>query len=231
MAHAKYFMLLEKKRWLAPIPAKPQKVLDLACGTGHIDFADANPSAEVIGVDIAPIQPKCRNPPSRQARTPKSNNSNNRHLKPGGWLEFQCIDGSLKCDDGTVPETSQFKEYDRLLRAAATAFGTPLEDPTGYAKWFEGAGFEGVTERVFKMPTNPWPKDPRLRLVGALEQENLTGNLEGISTRVFQKGLGWGADESSVFFAAVRKDIKNRRHHSYYPFYVVYGQKPLLTAT
>ena len=35
MAHAKYFMLLEKKRWLAPIPANPQKVLDLACGTGR----------------------------------------------------------------------------------------------------------------------------------------------------------------------------------------------------
>jgi ubiquinone/menaquinone biosynthesis C-methylase UbiE len=71
MAHAKYFMLLEKKRWLAPIPANPQKVLDLACGTGQpstsllhkacseriilihlvgiwsIDFADAHPSAHV----------------------------------------------------------------------------------------------------------------------------------------------------------------------------------------
>lgn len=35
MAHAKYFMLLEKKRWLAPIPANLHKVLDLACGTGQ----------------------------------------------------------------------------------------------------------------------------------------------------------------------------------------------------
>jgi ubiquinone/menaquinone biosynthesis C-methylase UbiE len=35
MSHAKYFMLLNKKRWLAPIPASPQKVLDLACGTGR----------------------------------------------------------------------------------------------------------------------------------------------------------------------------------------------------
>lgn len=72
MAHAKYFMLLEKKRWLAPILANPQKVLDLACGTGQspaslfpheafweriilihpigiwsMDFADANRSADV----------------------------------------------------------------------------------------------------------------------------------------------------------------------------------------
>ena len=34
MAHAKYFTLLDKKLFLAPIDPNPQKVLDLACGTG-----------------------------------------------------------------------------------------------------------------------------------------------------------------------------------------------------
>jgi hypothetical protein len=157
---------------------------------------------------------------------PGCNNFNNRHLKPGGWLEFQCVHGGLDCDDNTTPDNSQFKEYARLLCAAAAAFGTPLEDPAEYAKWFKAAGFEGVTEKIFKMPTAPWPSDPRLRLVGAFEQENMTKGLEAISTRVFQKGLGWGAEESAVFFTGVRRDIKNRRHHSYWPFYVVYGQKP-----
>lgn len=66
MAHAKYFMLLNKQRHLAPIGTNPQKVLDLACGTGNyssvawlnhethrwkgiwsIDFADEFPSADV----------------------------------------------------------------------------------------------------------------------------------------------------------------------------------------
>lgn len=41
MCHAKYYALLEKKRFLAPIPSNPQKILDLGCGTGelccHID--------------------------------------------------------------------------------------------------------------------------------------------------------------------------------------------------
>ncbi|KAG4422100.1 hypothetical protein IFR04_004727 [Cadophora malorum] len=257
MAHAKYFILLDKKRWIAPIPDNPQKVLDLACGTGiwSIDFADANPSADVTGVDIAPIQPKWTAPNchfeiddieqpwtwqlesfdyifSRDLLLcirdfPRLIKQCYKHLKPGGWLEFQNINGTIHCDDGTMPETSQFKEYDRLLRAAATAFGTPLEDPIHYKKWFEEAGFEGVTETIFKMPTCPWAKDPRLRLVGAFEQENLTSNLEGISTRVFQKGLGWSVEESTVFFAGVRKDIKNRKQHAYYPYVVVYGQKPL----
>lgn len=34
LAHAKYFILLDKKRFLAPIPERPQRVLDLGTGTG-----------------------------------------------------------------------------------------------------------------------------------------------------------------------------------------------------
>lgn len=35
MCHAKYYALLEKKRFLAPIEKHPQKILDLGCGTGR----------------------------------------------------------------------------------------------------------------------------------------------------------------------------------------------------
>lgn len=149
-----------------------------------------------------------------------------RHLKPGGWLEFQCINGTLSCDDGSIAPGSQFFKFDRLFRDAARAFGTPLEDPAEYARWFREAGFKGVEEKIFKMPTNPWPKDRRLKLVGTFEATNLINHLDGISTRVFQKGLGWDVNEAAIFFAGVKNDIANRKQHTYYPFTVVYGQKP-----
>lgn len=34
MCHAKYYALLEKRRFLAPIAENPQNILDLGCGTG-----------------------------------------------------------------------------------------------------------------------------------------------------------------------------------------------------
>ncbi len=126
----------------------------------------------------------------------------------------------LGCDDDTLPQDSAFREYDRILRTAAQKTGTPLEDPAQYKRWFEDAGFELVVERKFKIPSNPWPKDPRLRLIGAFELEYFLGGLEGMSLRVFERGLGWTAERTSVFCASVRKDIRNSRFHAYYPLYV-----------
>lgn len=36
MCHSKYYALLEKKRFLAPIGDNPHKILDLGCGTGTL---------------------------------------------------------------------------------------------------------------------------------------------------------------------------------------------------
>tara|TARA_R110002060_G_scaffold40647_2_gene52006 strand:- start:1389 stop:1721 length:333 start_codon:yes stop_codon:yes gene_type:complete len=82
---------------------------------------------------------------------------------------------------------------------------------------FEERGFEDVTEHVIKLPVNTWPKDKRLKLLGAWEMENLLSSLEGMVMRIFQKALGWTAEEVLVFLVDVRKDIKNRNLHGYWP--------------
>ncbi|GKU08721.1 unnamed protein product, partial [Fusarium langsethiae] len=60
LVHHLYSLLLGGKLFLAPIPHEPHRVLDLGTGTGiwAMDFADEYPSAEVIGTDLSPIQPK-----------------------------------------------------------------------------------------------------------------------------------------------------------------------------
>jgi SAM-dependent methyltransferase len=57
--HHLYRLIIGGKLFRAPIERNPQRVLDLATGTGiwAIDFADEFPSALVIGTDLSPIQP------------------------------------------------------------------------------------------------------------------------------------------------------------------------------
>jgi hypothetical protein len=140
-----------------------------------------------------------------------------RHLKPGGYIEFQSVCGLVGCDDGSLPADCAFSSFDYHVNNAANNIGAPIDAPCRFKKLFEKAGFEDVVEKVYKIPCNPWAKDPRYRLIGAFELENFMSGLEGMVLRVFEKGLGWSAQETHVFVAKVREDFKNSRFHTYYP--------------
>jgi len=51
--------------------------------------------------------------------------------------------------------------------------------------------------------------------------------VESYSLALFTRVLGWSNEETQVFLAGVRKDLKNRAVHSYCNLHVVYGRKPL----
>ena len=139
------------------------------------------------------------------------------HLKPGGWVEFQAIIGVLGCDDDSIPDGSYLRRFSDMMESASSSFGASLTDPMKWKGWFEERGYQNVTEKVFKLPFNPWPKEPRMKLLGAWEMENLLSGLEAMVTRMFQKGLGWSDAEVAVFLAYLRKEIKNPKMHGYWP--------------
>ena len=57
--HHLQLLSLQGELFLAKIPEKPQRILDCGTGTGiwALDVGEVFPSAEVIGVDLSPIQP------------------------------------------------------------------------------------------------------------------------------------------------------------------------------
>lgn len=59
MKHAMTVAVCGDKLHFAPIGENPSRILDLGTGTGIwcVDMGDAYPMAEVIGVDLSPIQP------------------------------------------------------------------------------------------------------------------------------------------------------------------------------
>jgi hypothetical protein len=75
--------------------------------------------------------------------------------------------------------------------------GVPLAACTNYAEWMTDVGFEDVTEKRMKMPSSPWPKDKRMKLIGAFEMHNL---------RMFNKAYGWSQEQIEMFLVKVRQD-------------------------
>jgi len=90
----------------------------------------------------------------------------------------------------------------------------------------EEAGFVNVEEHILKLPVGPWPRDPRLKKVGLFEMINMTEGMQGLTVMLWTRCLGWTAAEVELFLMDVRNEVKNRKIHCYYHFYVVFGQKP-----
>ena len=245
LQHCKFLIMYEGRLHLCPLREEDvRKILDLGTGnaTWAIEMADRLPAAEVLGVDIAAVQPNWV-PPNCQfeildveeewllkkdydlihAREflfairdwPALISQAYDHLKPGGYLELACTVAFADCDDDSVPADSSYKEMSGIFFEMNTAMGVDGWAPKYWKQQLLDHGYDDVHERVFKIPTNPWPKDKRLKDVGALELMNF---LE-YSTAGFEKGyvgvLGRDPVYLQVLLAQTRKEVKDRKRHSY----------------
>lgn len=69
-------------------------------------------------------------------------------------------------DDGTLKEDSALKRWNNLLVEATDKLGASLRSPGDYKQQLADAGYQNVTLREYKWPTNPWPKDPKHKEIG-----------------------------------------------------------------
>ncbi|EON69686.1 hypothetical protein W97_08946 [Coniosporium apollinis CBS 100218] len=258
LQHHLFLISMNGKLYLAPITEQPQDVLDIGTGTGlwAIDFADEHPSARVLGTDLSPIQPTDV-PPNLSFEVDDANepwtyshkfdfiHCRQHHcainekpmfvqamefLQPGGWLEMQELAFPIGCDDGTVlPNSALFKWSDLMLKASRIP-GQDLDNASHYEEWMKEAGFEDVHATMYKWPGNNWPQDKTEKTRGLWMMTNHLDGLQGFTVGLFTRVYGWSPEEVEVFLAAVRKDIKSKNMHAWWPVYIVYGQKPKASA-
>ncbi|KAK1755439.1 S-adenosyl-L-methionine-dependent methyltransferase [Echria macrotheca] len=257
LQHHIWTFMLDNHLHLCPAGKdKPlRRVLDAGTGTGiwAIDFADEHPEAEVVGVDLSPIQPSYVPPnitwfvddleepwtfvnkfdfiytrmlTGSISDWPKFFQQCFDNLAPGGWLEVPDITFPVMCDDDTFRDGTPLKQWSDHMLAASYNLQRPLDSAKSYAKQMADVGFVNVTEKKFKWPGNGWPKDRKHKELGVWSYENIAGGLQGLSMALFTRGLGWSAEQLEVFLAGVRKDMKDTRIHAYYSIYIVYAQKP-----
>ncbi|KAL1995113.1 hypothetical protein VTN49DRAFT_1300 [Thermomyces lanuginosus] len=253
--HELFLQLLDQKLYLAPIK-NPQRVIDLATGTGiwAIDFADQHPQAEVIGCDLSPIQPSLVPPNLKflvddiesdwayekdpfdfiHARYLSLSIKNfgklikecYRSVKPGGWVEFQDWNSYPYSEDGSLKDTA-LERYFNEVYGAFEKEGYEVGPGPKLEQWFKEAGFVNIHVEKFVIPYGVWPKDKRLKKLGAWNQAQGEANgFESAALAVLTRYKQWTHDEVVVLASKARADSKRRDIHMLFNFYVVYGQRP-----
>jgi len=148
-----------------------------------------------------------------------------RSLEPGGWLELQELSVPVS-DDGTMgPETSLYQAA-KVMRDGAAAAGRPFVDLYTLKDMLRKAGFINIVEKRLHWPSNPWPRDPKLKEIAGWNNANVKSGLEAFLIAFGTRMLGWSADEVRILSAKAWTDSNDRKIHSYWPVVVVYGQKP-----
>lgn len=70
---------------------------------------------------------------------------------------------------------------------------------------------------MLKIPTNPWPRDPRLKMIGAFELIHFRNYIMNIFARGYTQALGGNADYLEIVMEKARQEVLNKDMHSYLP--------------
>lgn len=244
LQHAMFRMLLGGRLYLSPID-DPRQILDLGTGTGiwAMEIADQYTTAQVIGVDLSPIQPQW-SPPNCKFEvfdyeedwdfSQKFDFICGRmligsisdpirlfqqvfaNLEPGGWIEVQDTCPPT-ADDRTIPAGSAYREWvEQWIQGLRTAGRDPYL-VEAIPDLLRIAGFTKIESTCFKVPQNTWPHDPWHKELGAFNEANISKGIEGLSLRTFTSKLRWTEEEVKVFLAVVSQDIRDTRIHAYWP--------------
>jgi hypothetical protein len=119
-------------------------------------------------------------------------------LEPGGWFESHEYDAEFQCDDGTLNSNGPMMGWSQNMVNAGIAVGRSMCIAKYLKQIYLDVGFVDVTERVFKIPTNAWPKDEKLKELGRLWEWNYARGVSAFSYGLFNRAFGMTRDQIEV---------------------------------
>lgn len=218
-------------------------------------MGDLYPSANILGVDLSPIQPEWVPPnvvfmvddiesPWLKPHDyfeyihgrhivmaikdwPLLMRRAFDHLKPGGWIELQEIHHYPQCDDGSMPANHEVAQFWKVINEGLAALGINFNAAHLLEEMLRDAGFINITCKILHVPIGTWPKNSILKLVGLYWRTILIDGLQPIALGPLTRGLKWSKEQVDVSLIDVRKAYMDSRVHSHMPLYIVWGQKPM----
>ncbi|KAG5665310.1 hypothetical protein KAF25_009435 [Fusarium avenaceum] len=255
MLHAMVLEATDGRYFYAPLGENPQRIADLGTGTGiwAIEVGEKYPSAEVLGLDLSPIQPTWVPPNVKfmiddiEDEWLNGDDFDFVHLrnmipilkspvlllkqiyanmKPGAWVELQDVDGQVHTDDDSIPEDWPLKRFTEIILQAFALYETNAHAAVFGGQYLAEAGFVNIKHNFIKLPYGTWPKDKVMRLVGMYYRTACEEFFPAIGNLHFPQ-LGWEKAEMEVFFAECRQSMRDPKVHAYGKMHFWSGQKPL----
>lgn len=149
-----------------------------------------------------------------------------RCCKPGGYVELSEVGTTLKSDDGTLGPDHKLKLCMDALESALMKIGRPPASPGLLKQRLENAGFVDIKQYMHKQPIGPWPKDQRLRRVGAMALMAAETGVNAYAMGALTRINSMSAEEATRMCEEGLADCKNKNYHIYTHHYIAYGRKP-----
>lgn len=84
------------------------------------------------------------------------------------------------------------------MQLAGIAVDRPVIMASLVKQWYLEVGFVDVQERMYKIPTNGWPKDERLKEMGKMWERQWQTGLSGFSFWLFNRAFGRTSEHTEV---------------------------------
>ncbi|KAL3425468.1 methyltransferase domain-containing protein [Phlyctema vagabunda] len=204
----------------------PTKILDIGTGKGDwaMAIADQYPDAEVIGTDIAKVQPTAV-PPNVFFEIDDAEDESGwtfaeddfdlihfrnlsgaftdwdhiyheawTHLKPGGWLEVLDFDEHKGLLSCFEPD-SEVARFLRTIGEASIRSGRPRTVRHLDPDKFRDLGFEEIVTAEHEIPFGQWHEDKEKKFLGRLWLTICLVSMEALSMRLLTREMGWEPEE------------------------------------
>lgn len=220
MYHQIWYTLLDDSHTTVHLE-KPRRILDIGCGTGDWaeDMGVAYPDAEVIGTDIAPLQPtsvprnvffeiddaECeggwnwtepfdfvhiRSMKGAFKDWKKVYQESYTHLEPGGWIEVIDFDDYKALLDYFKEEKVVIDWFTAMVQASAKS---PFKFDASHLEpaLLEAQGFVDVTTETYDIPMGAWGSSREEKNSAMVFLELQANAVEALCLRMLHEWGGW----------------------------------------